>query len=850
MKYFPTLLASLLLFASFTGSAAADWLLRSGKGTKLLKDQKISGSVNLYLTGGDRKLFRPDPVKFNAESFDVTVTANGCDLKGWLFVADKDGVWFQSEKEFLLKDGKKTVLSVPLQAPGRNWLPSGHTESWSGRIRSAIYEYGLTLCPADPDDSDTPYTLTAEDPVFPQKKADGTPLEIIDWQLPAEMTQNVMVESRFNLNREYFNPFDPDEIEVDFEIDDSKAEKRPVPVAKRFHVSDILPRVTKTLLPWEERPMAELELQYEKTLEKPEFQRYPAFYGQDFLRRMHFTEEITEAVGLPYWAFRYLPKHPGEVRLRLRVHDKTTGDILYSPFRTVTVKASDARGPVHVSHKNSMYFQFANGDFYYPVSMNIHANTDRRSESIFKWGMLPDRGTADYEDYLNACGKAGISMAEIWMASWTYAIEWDSARKGYGGNGRYSLANAWRMDRVMQLAQKNGIYVNLVLDSHGKLSSSSDQEWGDHPLNARGTFAKANDAILDDAEKFWSDFKAWVSNSKRNRYIAARWGADPHVFAIEYWSEVDLVKNGSGLYRRGWLQFWHGQAYLDIMPKLQAVTLHTTHVCGVGDSTHHYREICIDPPEFTHVVSDAYRSPGIHMADQLRRHTRVLSYGGKPMVVTEFGGTSGGSSQQMLKGDVHSALWGALFSGQGGTPALWWHDFVHKRDLYHHYAAFARYMEGLDLLLEKPVFGYRKTTLAGPRYQGFAHQLKPVDLSEDIIRRAAPAPSAFFHPFTYGDAIAHSWMTLGDSTYCAWLYRHEQTRVLPESLDELPWVTGQVIDFPVELRHGDYAVSVYDTFTGDVTHTQLIRHDGSIRKVALPPFRLDTALKIRRIMSK
>ena len=155
MKYFPTLLASLLLFASFTGSAAADWLLRSGKGTKLLKDQKISGSVNLYLTGGDRKLFRPDPVKFNAESFDVTVTANGCDLKGWLFVADKDGVWFQSEKEFLLKDGKKTVLSVPLQAPGRNWLPSGHTEGWLESMGN-LYQSFITCVNAKKNGTFTP----------------------------------------------------------------------------------------------------------------------------------------------------------------------------------------------------------------------------------------------------------------------------------------------------------------------------------------------------------------------------------------------------------------------------------------------------------------------------------------------------------------------------------------------------------------------------------------------------------------------------------------------------------------------------------------------------------------------
>ena len=54
-------------------------------------------------------------------------------------------------------------------------------------------------------------------------------LSVIDWELPASGSVFERVSSRFQLSREYFNAFDPDEIAVDFELEtpDGKTARYP-----------------------------------------------------------------------------------------------------------------------------------------------------------------------------------------------------------------------------------------------------------------------------------------------------------------------------------------------------------------------------------------------------------------------------------------------------------------------------------------------------------------------------------------------------------------------------------------------------------------------------------------------
>lgn len=288
--------------------------------------------------------------------------------------------------------------------------------------------------------------------------------------------------------------------------------------------------------------------------------RYPGFYSRDYTRTRHFTREIIRPEGSGFWEIRFTPLVPGDYQLRLVVNDRMAKEETVSEWRSFSAAASNLPGAVRVSAKNNGFFELTSGEFFFPIGLNIHTNTDRRSEIGFNFGHLPDRGTYDYDDYLTACGKAGINAVEVWMAGWTMALEHDAGRSGYYGVGRYNTDAAWRLDHVIDTARENGIFINLIIDNHGRLSDSSDPEWRENPINARAEYAAANGGFLSDPAEFFRSEAAMKNNSKRARYIAARWGGTPNIMAVELWSEVDLTSQMRERYADGSALKWHQAA--------------------------------------------------------------------------------------------------------------------------------------------------------------------------------------------------------------------------------------------------------------------------------------------------
>src|SRR5262249_28232131 len=147
-------------------------------------------------------------------------------------------------------------------------------------------------------------------------------------------------------------------------------------------------------------------------------------------------------------------------------------------------------------------------------------------------------------DFFPKMHNNGENMAEVWMASWWVGIEWTTKWRNYYGAGRYSLQNAWKLDRLLDMARENGLNIHLVLDNHGKFSEWFDWEWYLNPYNS---FCDAGGPVGTAAE-FFTDERARQMHKNKLRYIAARWGADPAVMGWELVSEFDLV--GTGRFKR------------------------------------------------------------------------------------------------------------------------------------------------------------------------------------------------------------------------------------------------------------------------------------------------------------
>ncbi len=738
-----------LFFPLFVFSAGAEEFRNSRSGLVSLSEKRES--------------FRPSRKAFEAGmvNIDCRVIAP-YPVKAAVFLKDKDGNYFQSEKEFTLESGRWHTLSVPIDEKGRHWQPFGHKMSFDAQVASAALECGVSFWCDEEQNIDVSlrnWHYSGKRRVFP--------LQVIDFRVPAEGEVNKVHEGKFELSREYFNYFDPDEIAVDCEV--------LTPEGKKIE--------------------------------------FPAFLTADFERKKVFAEEKFNRIGSVYWAFRFTPRSEGVYRVRVRAKDGG-GEEAFSPWREFKVKNTGKKGFIGVSRRNPHFFEYDSGELFFPVGLNIHTNTDLRSEYRLKFGPMADQGAYDYDYYFEQCSKAGINCIEVWMASWTCALEWDSARRGYNGMGFYNLAHAARLDHIFELAEKYGIYLNLVWDNHGKFAASANQEWHDNPANKEGFFAAANGGFLTSKDDIFGNEEMEKYFRRRNRYIAARYGQQPMIFAIELWSEVNLVFNFRSSYEKGTITAQHGRIIRDYLSHTPVRHLTTTHVSGDSSTNLSWIKLW-EIPEITHLVGDAYRRESFPMVDQMRKQRRDIEFP-KPVLITEFGGSSSGNANSRLEADLHAGLWSAIFKRQAGLPFLWWHDFVIMGNRLKHFKGVSGFVKGIDFRDE--AWQCRESRAVNLDYFEFSMPF--------WMRRY--------------DAM----LLMKPDELIGWVFHVESMFEYPGQLWSEPWRLQASMELPGDFRPGSYRVEFYDTLSGEKTFSGVMKLK---RSLPLAPFQLDTAFKLRRI---
>ena len=795
---------TLLLINSFSGQWFAN---QSGKTEIALKPDKtgvvsyevtLPGSALVYFAK-TRKTLRPAIADFkkNKLSMKVKITGNAA-VSGHLFVKDKDGFWFQSRRELKFMPGDWQTFEIDITATAAAWIPVGHQAAWDSRYAMRIQTAGISF-----------YGQTAQHLTVycQQPQLTGTriipPLQIIDLELPKSATLYKTMIGKFSLTREYFNPFDPDEIKIDAEV--------------------ITPSGKKIV--------------------------WPVFHTRNFSRKRHFTREIITPSGAAYWALRFTPTEVGKHQIRLTFIDHSTGkkEQLTTPWSKFIVSPSTLDGFVRVSD-DSRFFEFSSGKFYFPVGINVHTNIDRRSENSFKFGKLPNRGTYDYDDYFAAMQRNGVNAVEIWMAAWNFAIEWNANRPFYQGLGYYNLANAWRLDHVLEDARSKGIYVHLVLDNHGKLSANSDQEWEDNPFYANNEFAIANGGIIKQVIEFFTSPAAIKLNQQRNRYIAGRWGAQTNIFGIELWSEVDLVTDFKKNYKEnnGIFERWHSATASDFKRLDQGKHLLCTHICGDYKNLLKYRRI-EELPELDYIVGDAYRKPSIHFIDQMRLQAKYLNDFNRPVLATEYGGSWRGEGGGTLIADIHCGIWSSFFLEQAGTPFLWWHDYIHFNNLYKHYNGFAKFINGIDLrdnIEFKELYIAQKQAngiidFSRSFYEPLIVKLRwPVHALLEIKLPIILAVENSRNNFCAGFAAGNNQNIYG------WIYNRKYMFDYPKSTTTLPELTERYVKLPYKLLPGSYNLKFYHTLTGELISTTKLTITTGTAAIKIAPFKIDIAFKL------
>ncbi|MFA4943736.1 MAG: DUF5060 domain-containing protein [Lentisphaeria bacterium] len=676
------------------------------------------------------------------------------DLRVAWVMKDKDGLWFQAAASAPPERGRWTRVEFDLAPGGGQVQQGGHGAVWNDYYARHMLEVGVTFFSAAAWHGEIGVeSLVAAAP--PAAPAGPLLLHGFEWKTPAPFLTHRPLELAFELAGFTGNPFDPDEVTVDAEITG--------PDGQSF--------------------------------------RRPAFFSQDYERRQDAAQrEVLSPRGRAGWRLRFTPLQAGAYHWRLLVR---AGDRrVETRPAVVKVAAGQPGGFVAVSPRDPRFFETADGAFFYPIGEHLHTPYDLRSVQCLKLPMATDRGTYDYDHYFAKFEECGANAILMWMSSWWTGIEWTAEWPGFFGLTDFNLANAWRLDYVLELAARRGVQIVLVLENHGKLSAHADPEWRYNPLNRRlgGPCQRPEDFFTTEAA-----FKLFT---KRLRYCLARWGEHPHMMGWELVSELDLVGSNRSFRwdpaTRDWTR--RAGAWLAANDRLhRPVTMQYCHSVKNVDME------LARMPEISFMVSNAYKDGGLgSIVPVFLRSYRALEPLQKPQFIAEFGGNYDGTTHEQLEADLHCGLWATAMTPAGGSPFFWWFYFVDHKNLYPEFRALANFMRGED-----------------PRGVEWRYREWPVRKGEDSTWRV------------------RALVLQGADQGRAWIYDVDAPHSLARAQE-----AGEHHQVSLELsglRDGTYDVEFWDTGTGRPTgRTEARTAAGGGLAIGLPPFTVDLAIKFRR----
>jgi hypothetical protein len=598
----------------------------------------------------------------------VRVPANApADLGIGAFVADRHGRWFQRARPEPLRPGANPIALV--LGPGEPLVGQPQRGAWDSAAATQVAQTGLFLWSSSAGTMTVSIDDLAVEPHSGEPRAATSELRDLDLPGQRDGVIHTSAAARWQLSvtPEPFpaNPFDPAQFSLD---------------AVFTHADGRVMRI-------------------------------PGFAVEPMELSDRGDREVATAISPMRFQVRWRPSLAGAWSARLEAR-WDGGEVLAVPLPPIVVTGESHDDIVRIDAQDARFFS-TDGRWFWPIGMNLHSTYDVRSRDRLGTALTPARGTSAYADRFRRLAAAGGNATEIWMSSWNLALEWNAAWPGYAGMGRYSQENAARLDAVLDAAWVNGIRVNLVVNNHGQASPDNDREWKDHPWN------RDNGGVLGDPYQLFTDPRSLIAQGNLRRYLVARYADHPAILGWKLWSEINLTALGGGG-RRG-SRPSDGQPFITAAQRLEtlvswhdraAANLHAIDVYGHPVTTHwsgDYRrpnpEVCA-LPGIDYLCIDAYHNGrddynGSTLVDLIwngmQDPGRGLGRFKKPVLVTEFGGSSGGTSGDLLAAELASAPWAAALSGNAGMPFMWWFEWIDQGNHWQPFGAIARFLEAEDL---------------------------------------------------------------------------------------------------------------------------------------------------------
>lgn len=354
---------------------------------------------------------------------------------------------------------------------------------------------------------------------------------------------------------------------------------------------------------------------------------------------------------------------------------------------------------IHVSKATPRYFADASGKAWIPVGMNVcfYRAYDRNAT-----GDALERQRAEFEGWIRQFAASGGNYLRLWLGHPFFEVMPDKP-------GTFDPKAEETLMRVVRLCERLDVKLKLTLE---QFYTTKAQEPDDPVARLFNRALYAPYVEHGSGEFFQSEACHEIFMAKVRELARLGLGDSPAVIAWEPWNEIN----------------YHGDWRKVIVPwsnrftrELRALFPHQMTVQNLGSFSSPEIYTCYDDldgmagNDFLQVHRyldcggqlDVCRGPmDVLAADAVRElRDRCAT---KPALLAEVGavkpkhtGPSILYAQDREGTLLHDALFAPFFAGAAGCGQFWhWDSYVAPNDLWHHFARFAKAIEGLDPIAE------------------------------------------------------------------------------------------------------------------------------------------------------
>lgn len=480
-----------------------------------------------------------------------------------------------------------------------------------------------------------------------------------------------------------------------------------------------------------------------------------------------------------HFRFRFTPTEEGLHKVTVIVEEKA--EQVQEITNNITInsaKENNYRGIIKVDSSTNRHFIDEMGQTFIPNGINLC------------WWTNSNRKTYDYDVWFNRLAANGGNFARIWMATWGFCQHWNEI-----DNFNSSQNMAARLDKILELADENNLYLQLCLLNHGQFSTTTNSEWANNPYNVN------NGGILSNPAHFFSNLEAKATYKLELRYLIARYGYSDKLLAWELFNEVDWT-DGADSYNALNIKKWHQEMASFIKENDPYSHMITTSYKYMNSGN-----LAFNLPEIDFASVHSYDFNGKNVNTKLPSELlKVINKFNKPVHTGEIG-IDWQSGYNCKSADpngvsIRQALWAGMMSGSvGGAMQWWWESWIHPNNLYYLYQGPGIYGSKLDL--------------TGDDYQLI--DSNNVTLGKDT----ANILGYKFNNRVYGYVFNKSWAYYAGT---------------PNSITALTVSTT--------LENGNYRLNIYNTVSGEIISTASISVTSGTCSFTLPTFNEDLAFII------